>query len=222
MEKVMMLACHNIKNELLLAMAETRATFPVFFIPEDLHQNPDRLRGYLQKTIDSLYNIDTLLLPMGRCGNGTLGLCARRAKLVLPRCSDCIDLLLNGAERDKRSFYLTAGWLDNPYSIDTEYAYTLERYGEKRGSKIIEAMYHSYETFVMLDTGAYDLAPAMKKIAPLAEAVHVTVKRVAGGYDMLRDMVAGRLDEHFVTVPPGVEVAEGHFVQPAATGVHTG
>lgn len=215
MDTVMMLACHNIKNELLRAVAETGAFFPIFFIPEDLHQNPDRLRAYLQKTIDSLYNIDTLLLPMGRCGNGTLGLRSERAKLVLPRCSDCIDLLLNGGARDHRAFYLTAGWLDNPHSIDTEYHYAIERYGEKRGQKIIEALYHSYETFIMLDTGAYNLAPAMEKIAPLAASVDVTVKRMPGGYDMLRDMVAGRLDERFVTVPSGVEVAEAHFTHPA-------
>jgi electron transfer flavoprotein alpha subunit len=102
-----MLACYSIKNELMSAVKESG--FPIHFVPRDLHLFPEKLKRYLQDMIDSMENVDYILLPMGRCGNGTIGLLSEKASLVLPKCGDCIDLIISKddakAERPKYSFF---------------------------------------------------------------------------------------------------------------------
>jgi hypothetical protein len=210
-----MLACRTIENELLAAMDEAGSGFPVLFIPQEAHRFADKLREYLQSIIDSLENVDYILLPMGRCGNGTLGLGSKNASLVLPRCNDCIDLLLSGEnlsqERPNYVYFLTDGWLGSPSSIDAEYSYTLNKYGEKRGKDIIRMIYYNYKCFTFVDTGSYDPEAAKEKIMPLARTVNMSVNRMSGPCGALKKMARLEFDDNFVIVPPGESVGEGHF-----------
>lgn len=214
MHRDIMIACYNIQNELEAAVREAGAAFPILYLPCDLHQNPDRLRSYLQDTIDRLINVDRILLPMGQCGNGTLGLCSQTASLVLPRCADCIDLLLSDKapiQRNSRAFYFTDGWLDNPYSIDTEFTRSLEKYGEELTKTVMNSIYANYESFIVLDTQTYDLAGAEQKIGPLARATGIGVRRQQGRFELLRRMARLELEEGFVVVKPGETVGFTHF-----------
>jgi hypothetical protein len=210
-----MLACRNIENELLAAVDEAGSHFPILFIPRETHLFADKLREYLQGIIDSLENVDHILLPMGRCGNGTLGLAAKNASLVLPRCDDCIDLLLSGdslkSERPQYAYYLTDGWLGSPSSIDTEYAYSLNRYGDKGGKDIIRMIYNHYKYFTLVDTGSYDVEAARERIMPLARTTEMGINRMNGPCGALKKMVKLEFDDNFVIVPPGEVVGERHF-----------
>lgn len=219
MPQMMIIACDNIRNELMAAVRETGKRIPILYLPQDAHQNPDRMREYLQSLLDRLVNVDMILLPMGSCGNATKGLTCATASLVLPRCEDCIDILLSPtqATRNHKSFYLTAGWLNNPYSIDTEFDYTLNKYGEETTQSIMQAMYGNYEGFIALDTGAYDLESTIESVVPLATMVGLGTKRQEGSYSMLKDMLNQEFDERFVVIPPGETVSEEHF-KPRATG----
>jgi hypothetical protein len=210
-----MLACRNIENELQAALDDARAGFPVFFIPREAHLFSDKLRERLQSVIDSLANVDYILLPMGRCGNGILGLVSQNASLVFPRCNDCIDLLLSGdnlkPERPQYAYFLTDGWLGSPSSIDTEYVYSLNRYGDKTGKEIIRMIYQNYKYFTFVDTNFYDLEAAKEKIMPLARTAEMEINSMDGPCGVLRKMARLEFDGNFVIVPPGEAVSEAHF-----------
>jgi hypothetical protein len=210
-----MLACRNIENELLAAMNAAGSDVPVLFIPRESHLLADKLRTCLQGMIDSLINVDYILLPMGRCGNGTLGLVSKNASLVLPRCSDCIDLLLSedrlNPKRPQYAYFLTDGWLGSPSSIDTEYSYSLNKYGDKTGKEIIRMIYQNYRYFTFVDTNSYDLEAAKEKIIPLAGTAGMEINSMDGPCGVLRKMARLEFDGDFAVIPPGEAVGEAHF-----------
>ncbi|MEL7566142.1 MAG: DUF1638 domain-containing protein [Dehalobacterium sp.] len=211
----LMLACPILQDEIRAAAAETEVKFPILFIPPDLHLLPDKLREYLQGMIDRLENVDCLLLPMGRCGNGTLGLKSDKMTIILPKCEDCINLTLSDetlkVERPVYSYFLTAGWLREKNAINNEYDATLKKYGPERAAMIMGMMYANYRNFTLIDTGVYDLAAAREKIRPLAELIKLEVNETKGKCGVLKKMMCLELDENFIIVPPGETVSEKHF-----------
>ncbi len=217
MEKnVLMLACPILRDEIEMVAARTSVRFPIVFIPTDLHQTPDRLRNYLQETIDRLFHVDLLLLPMGRCGNGTIGLKSANAAIVLPRCEDCVNLILSGesveVERPKYTYFLTDGWLREKGAINNEYDRTIEKYGPEKAKMVMEMLYGNYRYFSLMDTGAYDLKQAAKKVRPLADLTRLEINTLPGPCGVLEKMMRLEFDENFIAIPPGEEVTEEHFL----------
>lgn len=212
----LMLACPILQDEIRAAVAETDAKFPIIFMPSELHLLPDKLREYLQEMIDRLENVDYLLLPMGRCGNGTLGLKSDKITIVLPKCEDCINLTLSDetlqVDRPTYSYFLTAGWLREKNAINNEYDSVLEKYGAEKAAMVMQMMYANYRYFTLIDTGVYDLALAREKIKPLAELVNLKVKEIKGKCGVLKKMMRLELDDNFVIVPPGETVSDKHFL----------
>ena len=215
MNRYIMFACRNIENELLAAVNTAGSGFPIFFIPRETHIISNKLREYLQGAIDSLENVDFILLPMGRCGNGTLGLVSKTASLVLPRCNDCIDLLLSDdhlkPRRPQYAYFLTDGWLGSRSSIDTEYSYSLNKYGDETGKEIIRMIYQNYKYFTFVNTNSYDLEAAKEKIMPLARTTKMEINSMDGPCGVLQKMARLEFDDNFVIVRPGETVTEAHF-----------
>lgn len=213
--RYIMLACENIRGEILAALDEQGVDYPIIFIPQKYHLSPDSLREYLQSCIDSIDNVDAILLPMGLCGNGTLGIVSQKASIVLPNSSDCIDLLLSGDDidrnRDVYSFYLTGSWLEGQTSIIEEYKHTLQKYGENRGKRILKSIYKNYQHFTMLDTGAYDTCEACTRIDHIADTVDMDVTVSKSPCGVLHKMLRLELDGNFITVPPGQTICSQHF-----------
>jgi len=209
-----MLACNNLKNEILHILSSVRADFPVLFMPTELHLAPEKLRNYLQDTIDSLVNVDLILIPLGHCGNSIPGLVSGNAPLVLPKCNDCIDLLLSGrrieSRRPRNSYFLTAGWLGSRASIDTEYNNIVTKYG-REAERIIRTIYNNYKYFTLVDTKAYDIEKTRKAIVPLAAAANMEINITDGPCGVLRKMISLDLDADFAVIPPGKPVSEAHL-----------
>lgn len=216
MKNYLMLACTILKDEIEAALAAAETKIPILYIPSDLHLFPDNLRDYLQRTLDNLYNVDVVLLPMGRCGNGTLGLHSERATLVLPKCEDCINLLLSDqdlhVERPSYSYFLTDGWLREKNAINNEYERALEKYGPEKSEMIMQMIYANYKHFVFVDTGTYSLAEAKRKIQPLADLVNLDITTHPGPCGVLNKMVRLAFDDDFIVVPPGTAIIEEHFL----------
>ena len=211
----LMLACPILRDEIMMAAAQTAVKFPILFIPTDLHQTPEKLKAYLQNAIDNLFHVDVIILPMGRCGNGTLGLKSDRATIVLPKCDDCISLILSKesfqVERPKYTYFLTDGWLREKGAINNEYDRTREKYGEEKAKMVMDMLYGSYKYFSLMDTGTYDLATAKEKVRPLAELVQLEINSLPGYCGVLKKMMRLEFDENFIIVPAGEEVKEEHF-----------
>ncbi|MEL7563696.1 MAG: DUF1638 domain-containing protein [Dehalobacterium sp.] len=213
----LMLACLILQDEIRAAVAETKVKFPILFIPSNLHLFPDKLREYLQKIIDNLENVDYIMLPMGRCGNGTLGLRSEHAFIVLPKCEDCINLILSDkdiqVERSKYSYFLTDGWLRDENAIHKEFLKTVTKYGREKAAMVMRRIYANYRHFVFLDTGAYCLETAHEKVHDLSEIVEMDIISVEGKCGVLGKMMRLDFDDNFVIVPPGTRVSEKHFAK---------
>lgn len=216
MKNYLMLACTILKDEIEAALAETDVKIPMLFVPSELHLLPDKLREYLQRTLDNLYNVDVVLLPMGRCGNGTLGLYSERATIVLPKSEDCINLLLSEKsvriERPQYSYFLTDGWLREKNAVNNEYGRTVEKHGPEKAAFVMKMLYDSYKHFTFVDTGTYSLEEAEGKIRPLADLVGVDINCLPGPCGVLKKMMRLEFDDNFIVVPPGTAISEEHFL----------
>lgn len=210
MPKYIMITCEILQDEINEILKETPVAYPIIYLPPDLHLFPEKLRDYLQDLINRLHNVDYIILPMGRCGNGTLGLKSETATLVLPKCEDCVNLLLSDAslkvERPKYSMFFTAGWLRNELSPHNEYERTVAKYGREKADMIMGMMYDGYKYFSLIDTGAYDKEAAIRKLQPLAKIAEVEINELPGKYGMLKKMLRLDFGADFALIPPGVEV----------------
>jgi len=207
----MMLACPTLRSEITAFMKEDGLNYPVFYIPDELHLVPEKLKEYLCDFIPRLVNVDYLLLPMGRCGDGTVGVPSCNTTLVLPRCDDCISLLLSDkslsdVKRPEYSYFFTDSWLDLKHAFLSEYDYTLNKYGQETGDSIMKAIYHSYRYFMYVDSGFGNYESASTRVAQLAKAVDMEVKKLDASCGVLRKMLRLDFDEDFLIVPPGQEV----------------
>ena len=207
----MMLACTTLRREITTFMKKAGLRYPVFYIPDELHFFPEKLNAYLCDFISRLENVDFLLLPMGRCGNGTLGIPSHKTTIVLPKCCDCISLLLSGEnlsnlDRPKYTYFFTDSWLDYKHSLVKEYEYAVEKYGQSMGDTLTRTMYNHYKYFTYVDSGFGDFEAALTQVSPLAKAVDVEIQRVEAPCGALRKMLSLNFDEDFMLVPPGQKV----------------
>jgi hypothetical protein len=207
----LLLACPTLRREIEVTMAEKDLRYPVFYLPNELHQKPEDLNKWLCDFIARLVNVDYVLLPMGLCGNGTLGVPSGNCTLVLPKSQDCISLLLSDqsladVDRPKYDFFFTDSWLDGVGSTSYEYDFTVQKYGKETAASLMKMMYKHYKYFTYIDSGYGDYAASAAKIAELAEIVDVEIRRLPGNFGVLRKMLALEFDDDFLIVPPGEKV----------------
>lgn len=214
--KSVLLACRMIEQEINVFLQEGDFPYPVYFIPPNLHSDPEKLREYLQNTIDSFTNVDRIILSVCQCGNGTVGLKATTAQLVLPRCSDCIDLLLSEEslsqlERPSKGCFFTESWVkytkDESFSLEK----LQEKYGEYEGKMLMRNMFYGYKYFYLIDTGFYDMSKVADEILPQAEVIDVDIKVIPGRCGTLRKMIGCDFDSDFLVIPKGGTISETDF-----------
>ncbi len=185
-----------------------------------LHQSPELLRKRLQEEIDrSAPGVECIILGYGMCGNGALGLKARHARLVIPRCDDCIAMFLGSRHEYARqreialgTFYLTRGWIEyggDPYS---EYLKMAERYGPERALRLEKQIMQNYTRLALIDMG--DLEDRHRAYArKVADFWGWTLEEISGSHALLQRLLSGDWDGQFVVVEPGAQVELEMFVQ---------
>lgn len=206
------LACRTLEAELREALANTDSQCSVKWIESGLHNVPKHLRNRIQQELDACpEEIDTVLMAMSFCGNSVSGLCTQDFSLVIPRCDDCIDLLMGSVERRREeyaTYFLTEGWLRGERNIWSECRMTLEKYGEKRGRRIIRAMLGHYRNLAYLDTGL-DIPKTEETIQAIAKEIGLEYMRITGTLEYLERLLTGPWDkERFLVVPPRSSIKE--------------
>ena len=217
MKNYVVISCHMIENELLNLMEKHHVSWPVYFIPPDLHGDMDKLRDYLQNIIDSIKNVDGIVLTISRCGNATVGLKASSAPLILPRGADCIDLMLSEKRLEDRkrpvgAIFATESWVENMESTDFSFTKLCEKHGEETAEAMMKAMYDNYKYYYILDTGTFDTELLAEYIAPQAEMLEMEIKTVPCRCGALEKLVKEEFDEDFLIVPPGETIRETDFI----------
>lgn len=214
MTTYMMLACPTLKYEIEGIMEKVGVDYPVYYVPDELHLKPENLKKYLTDFIPRLTHVDYLLLPMGRCGEGTNGIPSGSCHLVLPKSEDCISFVLADeslatVNRPKYTYFFTQGWLDYPHSFTKEYQLTIDKYGQKMADQIMNMMYNNYKYFGFVDTGYSDREAVVAEVEPLAKVVKTEIVNLPAPLTLLRKMIQCDFDDNFLIVPPNSVVDFG-------------
>jgi hypothetical protein len=115
------IACEVALREICHAVAQSPHIVDVEFLPQGLHDRPDRGVAEIQARVDTVPagKYDALLLGYALCGNLITGLKATHTRLVVPRAHDCITFFLGSKERyatlsseKPGAYFYTSGWLE--------------------------------------------------------------------------------------------------------------
>lgn len=201
--KTCIIACRTLETELLSAMANTGCAYPVIWLEAGGHNLPDRRRREIQTALDSCTGFDTVLLAMSLCGNLVAGLESRDFRLVVPKCEDCITLLLGSRQQrltHPGTYFLTEGWLMGRDNIVVEYQRSVEKYGAVRAQTIFSGMFANYTHIAFVDTGRGD---AKEQVQSIAKALNLAYTQIPGTLDWLEELLRPNWDDRrFLTLPP--------------------
>lgn len=137
------IACRVLTRELSYYASQSPHAVEITWLPQGLHDTPDRLRAMLQQTIDGLaqqkeqrilkHLPDVLVLGYGLCSNGVVGLEVGDIPVVIPRTDDCIALFLGSQRRYLDLFTQNGGtyWLNNGW-IETAFFPSREQLAARR------------------------------------------------------------------------------------------
>ena len=208
MDKCIIISCRTLEKELMNIIQETGCSYPVYFLPQDLHSDPNQLREYIQNLIDSLGNVDRVLLCVSGCGGGTKNLKATTADLIIPKTADCIDILLSRKDsskikRDPKGVFMTQSWVEASKNSVLDFEYTVKTQGREQTVAAARKLYAGFAHFYIIDTGSYDVAAVQEYLAPLIEAIEGTIDVIPGEYQVLRNLISGNWGESFQVVLKG-------------------
>ncbi|MCL6477291.1 MAG: DUF1638 domain-containing protein [Peptococcaceae bacterium] len=206
------ITCQTIKREVRLAISETGVDYPVLLIDSGLHNYPDLLRQAIQEQINKIDHVHTIIMALGFCGNGLIGIKSPEARLIIPRADDCITLLLGSYDLRKKiakeagTYFLTKGWLDFERNLIAEYQCCLERYGEDRALRVMKKMLGHYQRLMVIDTKAYELSDVLNTTRSFAEKMGMKHEECTGSMRFLNKLLLGPWDEEFIILEPGREL----------------
>ena len=212
-----LIACEMLWDELHLAMERTGIEYPTIWLDKGLHDTPEKLRNALQDKMSQLEEYNTILLAMALCGGALDGVSCAHATLAVPRFDDCIRMILStepGVRNaaDARSLYYTRQWLDSAGHLTRQQEEYIQRYGEKKGRKIMKLMLANYKSYRMVETGAYDLAEWEDRARADAAALGLEYTTQPGTVRVLEKLLRQEFDEEFLVVGPGEALTQRMFL----------
>lgn len=215
--RTVVVACRTIKEELERAINETHCDYPILWIESGLHLNTGELRECIQKKLDSISNVDQVLLSFGYCGNAVIGLKSLDYKVIFPRVDDCITLLLGSSERrkniskEKETYFLTKGWLNSERNIWAEYKDTIKRFGKAKADKIYKIMLGNYERLGVIETETCKSEDFMKITHQIAADLKLKQEVIPGTIRYIKKLLTGPWDDEFVIINPYETVSMEHI-----------
>lgn len=209
---MVVLACQTISDELNLAMEITGADYPVCWVESGLHNSPQKLRVRIQEEIDKIDYASTVLLAFGYCGMALNGIKSQYARLILPKVDDCISLLLGSNKlridisMEKPTYFFTRGWIDGERSLLREYEYCVSKYGQKRGTEIMQIIFKEYKCMAVIDTGAFNPDECIVKTRNLAASFGLEHNIIKGSLKLFEKLLLGPWDKSFIIAEPNEEI----------------
>jgi hypothetical protein len=208
------IACEVLRDEI----ERVNPGYECEFFPGALHDYPDKLRAAIQEKIDATPGAREILIGCARCSNGTVGLHARRHRLVVPAADDCISLLLGSRRRyleEHRAcpgtYYYTRGWIDfidDPYK---DYLKIVPKYGEEKAARVARMILANYTRVAVIDTGVVDVQSLRPYVEMVAAFYGLPIEYLDGSLRYLERLMTGPHDGDFLTVEPGGTLEESRF-----------
>lgn len=194
------------------------------------HARSAGLRQLLQGKIDeaeaSGNNYDAILLLFGLCGNATVGLQARKTRLVIPRAHDCCTILLGSRAKyaehfaaapstpfssvgylERGSYFLRTATDGEPgVQIGDPYQALVEKFGEDDAKYIWAEMNpdHGNNKAVFIDLPETSHLGYAEKFAAKAKEAGKESVRLEGNIRLIDNLLKGDWDEkEYLIVAPG-------------------
>ena len=227
-----LVACEVLFREISMCAAQSPHIIDVVYLPKGLHDNPAEMTRALQSQIDATDPAldEALVLGYGLCSRGTAGLIARQVPLIIPRCHDCITLLLGSREAYQRhftekpgSYYFTAGWIERGGAqtmrlpeqgegMGKSLQEYIEKYGEDNGRFLYDfenQWQKNYTTAAYLRMPLFDCPAVREQAEAVAAEYGWEVEELPGSDRLFVAMCNGDwTDEDFLRVEPGCAVAQ--------------
>lgn len=205
--KNVIISCKTLKNEVEDIISDKPDDFECIWLEEQLHNKPLVLHEQIQNAIDSLIDADKIILIYGNCGGALNGITATHCPLILPKCEDCIDIMLyyNSDIKDIRrnSYFSSVGWLWGNEDLGYGYDKMKEKYGEARALRLTRAMYVNYKYLAFIETCENAKENAIQRSEVMAEKLGLEFKTIKGSMKLLQDMIEGNTDDRYIFVPKG-------------------
>jgi hypothetical protein len=239
MLKLKVISCDVLRREISYLTGLSPCFVDTVFLPQGLHESPDKLRAMLAEEIEKanqefpqrLYEkhdyYDYIILAYGLCDNAVAGLTSSRVPLAIPRAHDCITLLLGSREKYSRlsaehpgTFWYSRGWIERSLQPGKEryeraYESYVEKYGEDNAGYLMEmeqGWFKSYSKAFFIDwkdLGNSEFYRAYTKES--ADYLKWSYEEAPGDPSLLAKMLRGEFDENEVLlVEPGKTVSPSY------------
>jgi hypothetical protein len=220
-DNIGLVACDVVKNEFEKALAGRPVKSR--FLEYSLHSTPNLMSGRITEAMNELktQGAQRVVLGYGLCSNGVVGL-KSEGGLIMPRCHDCIAMLLGSPKRYFEIFrqypgtyFLTDGWIRNhgdPLST-VEYRYA-PKLGEKKALRGMTLELANYKTFCFVDNGVGDREAVRERTKENCKVFKKEYIELESGIDYFTGLVQGPYPEdEFLVLPAGQQVQNEYFYQ---------
>ncbi len=231
-ERTAVVACSVMRLELEAVVGDRPVD--VRYVEQGLHSTPKLMPQRIQEVVDEALagGAGRVALGYGLCSNGIVGVSGGASPLVVPRCHDCIALLLGSARRYREvfnrypgTFYLTAGWInecDDPLGA-MEGKYT-QRLGEKKARRAMELELRNYTHVCYIDNGLGDGEKLKARALENCRAFNKEYLEIKGSLDYFRALVDGppHPEDDFITIGPDQRLTGDMFYDMPGDAVRKG
>jgi hypothetical protein len=230
-----LISCEVLFREMCDAVARSPHQVNVRFLTKGLHDiGGAGMSRQLQQQIDGAPDCDAVLLGYALCGNGSHGLQARRAPLVMPRAHDCIALLMGSRhayatyfESNPGTYFRSTGWLERGKTLhqlasggqvgSESLPALIERYGEENGRYLYEEFTRyrqNYRQLTYIETGLEPTPGFECQARDEAAERGWQFSKIRGNLRLFHQLVNGEWpEEDFLIVPPGGRVVASYDMQ---------
>lgn len=155
------IGCMVLNREISLEASRSENCIRSWWLRQDFHNTPEKLKQELQKTVDVIEEeqgylpdgkkFDYICLGYGLCSDSVVGIESRSIPLVIPKCDDCLSLFLGSCEKYRELFemypgtyWYNPGWIETAFTPSEQsykelYKKYTELYGEENAEFLMEA-----------------------------------------------------------------------------------
>ncbi|MDR1297424.1 MAG: DUF1638 domain-containing protein [Deltaproteobacteria bacterium] len=217
-----LIACDVVRSELEQALEGREVASR--FLEYSLHSTPTLMGGRILEAIAELREregVRRIALGYGLCSNGVVGVAAPGG-LVMPRCHDCIAMLLGSPKRyfeifrnNPGTYFVTDGWIRNrgdPLStVEHRYA---PRMGERKAMRGMSLELANYKAFCFVNNGVGDVEAARARTRENCRVFQKEYFELESSLDYFKALVDGpHLEDEFLVLENGRPVQNEYFYQ---------
>ena len=237
--RLKVIACKVFTREISLLAARSDAVLDVTWIRQGLHNCPGLLREEIRREIRNAESdpdgpnriarppedYSAIVLGFGLCSRAVSEITTSRLPLVVPRCHDCVGILL-GSRRRYREFFdahpgtywLSPGWIEQAtFPCGEQCAIMRSRYveqfGEDNGEFLMRTEHEAlrpYSRAVLVTWPELDRPEYHARLAEVARDFGWDSECLEGDSGLLERMLNGVWDpEEVLVCPPGWSIEAG-------------